>query len=187
MNTSDKKYPLYLEISNNWPLDDWSITKECFDKIVEILPFGKTILEFGSGNSTFILSKFYTMISIESNTEWMNKYNSEYLYVPHKKMTSDIFGETNWIDADILKELLKDKKYDLLIVDAGFDRVGIYDNLNIFNTNIPIIFDDTMHEGYLKCANLVATKLNKNCITYHCAVNKYVVTWFNGKKFSLIM
>lgn len=62
MNTSDSKYPLYIQISSNWPLDDWSITKECFDKIVEILPFGKTILEIGSGNSTFILSHFYKMI-----------------------------------------------------------------------------------------------------------------------------
>lgn len=116
----------------------------------------------------------------------MNKYNSEYLYVPHKKMVSSIFGETNWIDPDILKESLKDKEYDLLIVDAGFDRVGIYDNLDIFNTNIPIIFDDTMDEGYHKCANLVAKKINKNVITYQCNVNKYATTWFNGKKFSLI-
>ena len=58
---------------------------------------------------------------------------------------------------------------------------------NGFNTNIPIIFDDTMDEKYLKCANLTATKLNKVCTTYHCAVNKYVVTWFQGKKYSLIM
>ena len=75
----------------------------------------------------------------------------------------------------------------MLLIDSGFDRVGIYDNIDIFNTNIPIIFDDTMDEKYLKCANLTATKLNKVCTTYHCAVNKYVVTWFQGKKYSLIM
>ena len=63
MNTLEDKFNLYLSISNNWPLDDWSITKECFDKIVEILPFGSTILEIGSGNSTKILSQFYKMIS----------------------------------------------------------------------------------------------------------------------------
>jgi hypothetical protein len=186
MNTLEDKFNLYLSISNNWPLDDWSITKECFDKIIEMLPFGSTILEIGSGNSTNILSKFYKMISIESNIEWMNKYNSEYIYVPCKQFNSEIFGQTNWLDIDILKSSLDGKKYDLLIVDAGFDRVGIYDNLHLFNTNIPIIFDDTMAESYFKCANLVAKKLNKICTTYHCKVNKYVVTWFNGKKFSLI-
>ena len=116
----------------------------------------------------------------------MNKYNSEYLYVPLKKMYSEQFGETAWLDTDVLEDVLKNKKYDLLIVDAGGDRIGIYDNLHLFNTNIPIIFDDTMADSYLDCANLVANKLNKTCTTYHCAVNKYVVTWFNGKKFSLI-
>ncbi len=66
MNLDNPLYNKYLEISNNWPLDDWSITKECFDNIIEILPFGKTILEIGSGNSTKLLSIFYNMISIES-------------------------------------------------------------------------------------------------------------------------
>jgi len=187
MNSHNLKYFDYLKISNNWPLDDWSITKECFDKIVEILPFGSTILEIGSGNSTKILSQFYKMISIESDVIWMNKYDSEYIFVPFKQNNSKIFGETKWLDVDILEPRIREKKYDLLIVDAGADRVGIYENLHLFNTSVPIIFDDTMNENYLKCANLVATKLNKTCTTYHCAVNKYVVAWFEGKKYSLIV
>jgi hypothetical protein len=127
------------------------------------------------------------MISIESDNAWMNKYNSEYIYVPASKVTCKVFGVTTWLNVDILKSSLAGKKYDMLLVDSGFDRVGIYDNIDIFNTNIPIIFDDTMDEKYLKCANLTATKLNKVCTTYQCAVNKYVVTWFQGKKYSLIM
>ena len=67
MNKDNFLYKNYLYISNNWPLDDWSITKECFDNICSILPFGKTILEIGIGNSTKILSQFYNMVSIESN------------------------------------------------------------------------------------------------------------------------
>lgn len=186
MNVHHEKYPLYLSISNNWPLDDWSITKECFDKIVEILPFGKTILEIGSGNSTNILSNFYNIISIESNEEWMNKYNSEYHLIPFKKFTSSYFGETNWLDPDLLFSCIKNKNYDMLIVDAGADRVGIIDYINLFNQNIPIIFDDTMDENYLKCAKLTALILGKTCSTFNCSPNKYAVTWFNGKKFSLI-
>ena len=115
MNVSHAKYETYLNISDNWPLDDWSITKECFDKIVEILPFDKTILEIGSGKSTMILSKFYKMISIESNPEWMNKYESDYIFVPEKKIQSEVFGETIWLDQDIIKKSLNDKKYDMLI------------------------------------------------------------------------
>ena len=154
-------------ISNNWTLDDWSISKDCFDKIIEILPFGSTILEIGSGNSTDILSNFYNMISIESNPEWMNQFKSKYHLVPFKKIKSELWGETNWLDVDILTDVIKDIKYDMLIVDAGGDRVGIYDYIHLFNTNIPIIFDDTMNEDYLKCANMVANKINKKCITYN--------------------
>ena len=36
MNKSHELYKKYKDISNNWSLDDWSITKECFDNIVEI-------------------------------------------------------------------------------------------------------------------------------------------------------
>lgn len=178
---------LALQISNNWPLDDWSISKECFDKIIEILPFGSTILEIGSGNSTNILSKFYNIISIESSTEWMNKFKSEYHLVPLKMYKSEIFGETNWLDVDKLTPILQNINYDMLLVDAGGDRVGIYDFIDSFNTNIPIIFDDTMCTPYLKCANMVAEKLKKKCITYKCKMNKHAVVWFEGKQFSLIM
>jgi hypothetical protein len=181
-----KLYNKYLQISNNWPLDDWSITKECFDKIVKILPFGKTILEIGSGNSTKILSEFYNMISLESNEEWMNKYKSKYIYVPFKKMVSEEFGETTWLDIDILNKNISDLDYDFLLVDAGADRVGIYDNIDIFKTNIPIIFDDTMAENYLKCANLLSKKLNMKIETFQCKRNKYCVNWWDGKKYTLL-
>lgn len=186
MNINNNLYDEYLKISNNWPLDDWSITKECFDKIVEILPFGKTILEIGSGNSTKILSEFYNIISIESNHKWMNKYNSKYIYIPIKKMVSEEFGETNWLDIDILKTNIKDINYDLLLVDAGGDRVGIYDNIDLFKNNIPIIFDDTMNETYLKCAVMISKKLNYNLQTFQCERNKYCVHWWDGKKYTLL-
>lgn len=186
MNTNNSLYKEYLKLSNGWPLDDWSITKECFDKIVEILPFGKTILEIGSGRSTDLLSKFYNLISLESNKEWMNKYNSKYIFVPLRKIISEEFGETNWLDIDILNENIVDIDYDLLLVDAGGDRVGIYDNINIFKKNIPIIFDDTMNGNYLKCATLLSQKLNMNIETFQCKRNKYCVTWWDGKKYTLL-
>lgn len=42
------------------------------------------------------------MISIESNNVWMNKYNSDYIYVPSCIVTCKVFGVTTWIDLDIL-------------------------------------------------------------------------------------
>ena len=185
-NINNMLYDKYLQISNNWPLDDWSITKECFDKIVKILPFNSTILEIGSGNSTKLLSIFYNMISIESSKEWMNRFNSNYIYIPTKKMISKEFGETTWLDVDLLKNELLNLKYDLLLVDAGGDRVGIYDNIDLFKNNIPIVFDDTMNEDYLKCAMLISIKNDMDIETFQCKKNKYCVTWFDGKKYTLL-
>ena len=43
-----------------------------------------------------------------------------------------------------------------------------------------------MCEKYYECANIVSNILDKKCITYKCEPNKYAVTWFDGKKFTLI-
>ena len=137
MNSLHELYSEYISISNNWPLDDWSISKECFDMIIKVLPFNSTILEIGSGHSTELLSKFYNMISIENNKEWINKYKSEYIYIPLSPMKSDIFGDTIWLDADALKDYIQNKKYDLLLVDSGGDRVGILDHIDIFKVCYP--------------------------------------------------
>ena len=37
MNINNNLYNEYLNIVNNWPLDDWSINCECFEKIVELI------------------------------------------------------------------------------------------------------------------------------------------------------
>lgn len=187
MNVHDSRYGEYQAISNDWPLDDWSITKECFDHIIRILPFDSTILEIGSGKSTELLSKFYSMVSIETSIDWLYKYKSRYIYLPLKYYISDTFGYmTSWLDSTMLQMALKYIKYDLLIVDGGGDRVSIYDHINIFLPGIPIIFDDTMNADYLKCAQLVAEKLGAPCTTFKCKVNKYAVMWFEGKQYTVI-
>ena len=50
-------------------------------KIVELIKFNDTILELGSGKSSELLNKFYNVISVEDNKEWMNKYNTQYIHV----------------------------------------------------------------------------------------------------------
>ena len=102
-------------------------------------------------------------------------------------MHSNVFGKTNWLNINILKNTLNEiDNYDLLLVDSGGARVGIYDNIELFKKNIPIIFDDTMNSEYLKCADMVSKKLNKKITTIQCARNKYCNTWWDGKKYSII-
>ena len=148
----------------------WSISEICFNYIREILPDGSTILEFGSGFSTEQLSKYYTMYSVENYQEWVGKYDATYIYAPIREYEiggSDIFGDADfwtapedipgeqtaaqvgWYDPDIVKKNLPDK-YDLILVDGPngtFGRAGFYKHLEWFNTDIPIIIDDTHRDA----------------------------------------
>jgi hypothetical protein len=188
MNEAHPKYNRYLDISKDWPLDDWSITRECFDNIVQILPFGKTILELGSGAATGILSEFYHMISIESDRKWIGRHPSRYLHVPLAVTKSQTFGDTEWFDVGSLKRQLEYiDDYDLLLIDSGGERVGFYDHLYLFKRGIPIIFDDTMAPNYLRCAHLTAGKLKMAVKTVSCERNKHCTTWWNGKRYTLLL
>ena len=178
MNITHSKYNDFLNIKNNWQLDDWSINVECFEKIVEILEFDKTILELGSGKSTEILSMFYKVISVEDDIKYLNKYNSTYIHVPANKDGYDFIS---------LKNLLTNINYDLLIIDGpNHNREKIVYYINDFNTNVPIIWDDTqVYESY---AIDMSIRLNKNYKTYQC--NPHGDHWriiSNGKRFTLLL
>jgi len=115
---------------------DWSISKEMFDWISNNIPDGSTIVELGSGRGTKELVKKYVVYSIEHDIEWIGfEEKSNYIYAPLVD---------GWYDVSIVKNELPEK-YDLLIVDGPIreDRINFIKNYGIFNTNIPIIIDDT--------------------------------------------
>lgn len=178
MNIADIRYTNFLAIKNNWPLDDWSINRECFEKIVELLQFDKTILELGSGKSSELLSKFYNVISVEDDINYLNKYNTTYIQVSANKQGYDFTQ---------LKERLKDINYDLLIIDGPNDnREKIVDFINDFKTDIPIIWDDT--QVYEPHAITMSKKLNKPYKTYQCdPQGDFWRNYSNGKRFTLLL
>ena len=178
MNTNNEKYKDYLYLKANWPLDDWSINSECLDKIVEILEFGKTILELGSGSSTKILSKFYNMISVEDDIKYLNLHNSQYIHI------NTI--EKNGYDFNALNNKIKDMNYDLLIIDGPNDgRENIINYIDMFKKDIPIIWDDT--QVYEKYAIQMSEKIGKEYKTYQCKPQgEFWKNYSNGKRFTLI-
>ena len=171
----------------------WAISKTCFDYIRELLPGGKVILELGSGEGTAELAKYYRMYSIENQKEWINKYDSTYIYAPIKKyvnvkLTEDkwwgefsdkdafippigIPGEgselqSGWFDPEIVKENLP-KKYDLILVDGPnglIGRGGFYKYLDYFDINVPIIIDDINRKAERILMEKVSEKLEKEYI-----------------------
>ena len=178
MNKGHTKYNNFLNIKNNWPLDDWSINRECFEKIVEILEFDKYILELGSGKSSELLSMFYNVISVEHDINYLNKYNTRYIHVS---------ANNEGYDFNHLKDSLKNIQYDLLIIDGPNEkREKIVDYITDFKTDIPIIWDDT--QVYEPHAIAMSNKLNKHYTTYQCAPQgDFWRNHSNGKRFTLLL
>lgn len=112
-----------------------SLDKMCVQRIFNSLPKGSTILELGSGWCTGELSKKYTMVSVENNIDYLNKYDSDYIHAPIKE---------KWYD---LEEI--DFDFDCLLIDGPHHRQGnrkkILDNLSKFGdlSEKMIVVDDT--------------------------------------------
>jgi hypothetical protein len=136
---------------------DWSISKEMFDWISNNIPDGSTIVELGSGRGTKELVKKYVVYSIEHDIEWIGfEEKSNYIYAPLVD---------GWYDVSIVKNELPEK-YDLLIVDGPIreDRINFIKNYGIFNTNIPIIIDDTNRIEDKEMSILLSDKLQREPI-----------------------
>lgn len=125
-----------------------SISSQVFEWIETHIPFESVILEIGSGYSTKILSENYKLISVEQNMEFVDRYDSEYIYAP---LAEDGFYEMDNIVGKI-------SPYDVCIIDGPArppsfphgGRRGILKNENIseFRLNYAkvIIVDDIDRE-----------------------------------------
>lgn len=134
------------------------ITLDLYQFIRELLPPGKAILELGSGDvSTRYLSEVYKLFSVEDKPEWLNKHKATYIHAPLVR---------GWYDVDALKTCMP-KDYDLILVDGPSgegNRIGFMQHLDIFNTKVPIIFDDTNRTGEWYLAQSVAAFVGRPAV-----------------------
>jgi hypothetical protein len=135
-------------------LGGWSIQPEAYSFIIKNLEYGSTILELGSGFGTQVLSEKYKMASIEHNKRFIGKYNSTYIHAPMKG---------HWYDVNLVRNGLPEK-YDMILIDGPVgseskNRIGFWENIGLFNTNVLMLFDDTNRAGerhlFEKCLEFV--------------------------------
>lgn len=158
-------------------LGGFSISEDLFLYILKTLEEGSTILELGSGIATVELAKYYKMYSIEHDKAYLSLQPSKYIYAPIKN-----YENHRWYDIDYLKCQLP-TNYDLLLIDVptgDIGRYGFYYFLELFKTDITIIFDDANRNAELKLALDVAEKLGKPYEIYTCSDNKKFIV-INGK------
>ena len=138
-----------------------SITENCYSWIKNNLDEGKVIVEIGAGNiSTKLLSERWKLFSIESNSKYVNYFESAtYIYSP-------IFN--NWYDTNPLKEKLPEK-IDLLFIDGplssdGGKRSNVIQNYELFKLSEDgiIVVDDTYREDEKRIVDYFVEKHNFN-------------------------
>jgi hypothetical protein len=135
-----------------WP--DGSIGQDAFNAILDLVPKGGTVLELGSGFSTGELIKYYTVYSVEQDSQWLNHYHSNYIYAPIVN---------GWYDTKVLNTELP-TQYDLLIIDGPaakgvhpLIRLGLLKNIKLFNLNAYIM----VHDVNRRAEHKLATKLGR--------------------------
>jgi len=137
-----------------------AITKELFEWLLTHLPPGSTILELGSGHgSTQNLSRFYKMYSVEDKAQFVGLYDSQYIHAPIVD---------NWYSLDVLRAHLP-RRYDLLLVDGPTgegNRWGFFHHLDLFNLQVPIVFDDTWRKAERDMMREVARATGKKLLPF---------------------
>ena len=150
---------------------------ELIEWIKENIPKGSTILELGSGKgSTQHLCDDYDLYSIEHEKKWLNKFNSTYIYAPIKD---------GFYDKDILKKKLP-KEYVLILIDGPprkidgkkIGRKGFGENLDLFNTDCIIIFDDSDRGRERKLVTSVIEQLGRGVTQHKGRDHRGKGTWF---------
>jgi hypothetical protein len=166
----------------------WAIDIECYQKILEILPAGKTILEFGSGHATNKLAETYKMYSVEHDPAWVGKYNSTYIHAPITVEASQD-PAINWYSVEALKKGLPEH-YDLILVDGPvgaltpnrMTRDGFRRNINLFNLDdVIIIFDDIQRQWEMNSMNMLVKELGRRVEIFNSGMDRK-----NSKKFGVI-
>jgi len=137
----------------------YSVDRELIDLMTDLTPSG-TLLEFGSGRATEVFSKYYTVYSVEENSEWLNKYNSNYIYAPIKN---------GWYDREVLEKKLP-SNYDVILIDGptspeSLGRLNIrkefLTNIDLFNTEAVIFVDDIHREAEASLLNSLSEILDR--------------------------
>lgn len=132
----------------------WAISEGLFNWIVKNIKNGSTVLEFGSGSGTRELAKYFDMVSVEHDPRFVGKHHSTYIHA------TIIDG---WYDVKAIKKWLPED-YRCVLVDGPpsyIGRHGFYDNLSMFKTDVPIIFDDVNREADREVFYKVAKKLGR--------------------------
>lgn len=121
-----------------------------------------TILEFGCGKGTEARSSTHQITVIEHDIDYITNEANCILAKIRPNEFSEKYNEKGWYDAEVI-ELLRGKKFDLIIIDGppgSIGRSGILAHPWIFELSPVILVDDTHRDPERNLAQMIS-KLQK--------------------------
>ena len=148
-----------------------SIDIEVLYEILSLVKKNELVLELGSGAGSAELIKYFKLCSVEHDLKWLNKYHKNYIYAPILD---------GWYNCNILKNKLP-KDYKLILVDGppgSIGRKGFLKNIELFDINVHMIFDDVNRIDELNLLKKTSTYLQRPY---------YIKNTSGGKQFGVIL
>jgi hypothetical protein len=97
-------------MEKNQKLTNWRLGDHAIEFIVNNLPIGSKILEFGSGlGSMMLYARGFELLSIEEDPYYINFCHTNYCLAKIKD---------EWYDIEAVKNSIKEKTFDAFIIDG---------------------------------------------------------------------
>jgi predicted O-methyltransferase YrrM len=145
----------------------WALPSKAFQWIENNIPFGRNIVELGSGNGSSRLSENYQLWSIEHDEAWLHTSSSNYIHaeiIPYSVNGLEGF----WYNREKIEQALP-KEYDLLIIDgppSSIGRNGVLVFHDLFDWSGYILIDDTHRAEDKLLADQIASEKSLNQIHF---------------------
>lgn len=138
----------------------WSLCDGVLKAVTRLTDEQSTILEFGSGYGSKLISEKRRILSIEHDKDFINQFEGvKYLHAPLVEIKSVIgFKDTHWYNLESIRHLLP-SEIDLIIIDGppeNIGRAGILHNLDKFSSTKFWVIDDVQRVDDQKLANYIS-------------------------------
>lgn len=138
----------------------WALCDGVLEAVFQLTTEQSSILEFGSGFGSKLISDHRTITCVEHNQKFVGQFDGvNYIHAPLVPIRPlDAFEDTQWYDFEEITACLPDK-IDMIIIDGppkDIGRSGILHNLDRFSETSLWIIDDVQREKDQRLANYIS-------------------------------
>ncbi len=132
--------------------------REVYRFIGQVVPMGGCIFEFGSGKSTDYLSRYFWMISAESDKAKLNIYPSHYIYTPELESRT---SEVSALQDGLVHPRFRDRPVQLVLINRWEGGASKEVAMACSTFRQPVVIVDTNTCAVRELAVEIATKTGR--------------------------